>query len=118
MPLRHTYPFRIVRGTTAPSFNSTANLTPQLLALESTALARVWAGPSGRAIRVAESSGLDYRINFGSSLISAAGSSDSILVLGGTVETFHVEPGQTYISVHSVNTSTHAEVNITLGYGE
>lgn len=113
--LRGLESFRIIRGTTAPSFNSTANLTSSALALESTALARVWQG-ANRVVRVTESSGVGAHINFGSSLVEAA-SSDSILFLGGTVETFHVEPGQTYIAVASISTTTAAELNITLGYG-
>lgn len=117
MSFRQSYPFRAIRGTTAPSFEagsstvflSTAN------AFESTGLGRVWSGPL-RSIRLSESSGLDYHVNFGSSTITA-NSSDSILVLGGTVEVFHIEPAHTYIATNSVSTSTGARVNVTLGYG-
>lgn len=119
MPLRHMYPFKVVVGTTAPSFNSTANLTPQLLELQSSDLGRIWAGPTGRSVRLAEPTGGDYRVSFGSSLTAvAAGSSDSVVVLGGTIEVFHVQPTQTFISVHAIDASTASEVNITLGYGE
>lgn len=118
MPLRHMYPFMPVRGTTAASFNSTSlGPTSTFVALESTALGRVWAGPTGRAIRLCESSGIDYFIALGTSTVEAA-SSDSMKILGGTVETFHVAPGQTHIAVLSGSSTTAAEVNVTLGYGE
>ena len=117
MSFRQTYPFRAIRGTTAPSFvaGGDAVFVSTASALESTALLRVWSGPQ-RSVRLCESSGVDYHINFGSSTIVAA-SSDSIKVLGGTVEVFHVEPGHTHIAVNSVSTSTGAAVNVTLGYG-
>ena len=118
MTQRFLYPFRIVRGTTAPSFLSNTNTASSANALQSTALGRVWSGGGSRSVRLAETSGVDYYVNFGSSLVSAGGSTDAMLVLGGTVETFHIEPSQTYIAIKSADGTTAAAVNITLGYGE
>lgn len=117
MSQRQLYPFRPIRGTTAPSFEvgSTVVFASTASALESTALNRVWAGTQ-RSVRLAEDKGIDAHINFGSSAI-VANSSDSILYLGGTVEVFHVEPGLTHMAIQSVSTSTGARVNVTLGYG-
>lgn len=118
MPLRYDFPFQPIRNSTAPSFEVTSSgftgTTAQ--ALESTAIGRTWEGPSGRAVRFAESSAVDYFVNFGSSLIVAA-SSDSMKVLGGTVESFFIQPGQTHVAIRSISTSTDALVNVTLGYG-
>lgn len=118
MTFRHTYPFRPVQGTTAPSFEAGASnvFLSTANALESTGLGRVWQGGASHSVRVSETSGIDYHVNFGSSTITA-NSSDSILVLGGTVEVFHLEPRQTYIAINSVSTSTGARVNVTPGYG-
>lgn len=117
MAFRQTYPFRPIRGTTAPSFEigATNVFTSSASVFESTALNRVWSGAQ-RSIRLAEKEGIDSHVNWGSSLITA-NSSDSILFLGGTVETFHIEPAHTYIAINSVSTSTGAKVNVTLGYG-
>lgn len=119
MSQRQTYPFRIIRGTTAPSFEIGASnvFASTTTVFESTALNRVWSGPS-RSVRIAEYQGIDAWINFGTSTITVGGSSDSMLFLGGTVETFNIEPGQTYIAMQSVSTSTGAKLNITLGYGQ
>jgi len=116
MPYRYDKPFYPVPNTTAPSFESAGSLTSSANELQSTALGRQWFGPSGRSVRLTESSGLDYHVNFGSSLIVAA-SSDSILVLGGVSEVFTIDPSVTYVAIKSVSTSTAAAVNITLGYG-
>ena len=117
MTFRQTYPFRVIRGTTAPAFEvgATNVFVSTASAFESTALNRVWAGPN-RSIRLAEKDGIDYHYQTGSSSVEA-NSSDSTLVLGGTVETFHIEPAHTHIAINSVSTSTGARVNVTLGYG-
>ena len=109
MTQRFVTPFRIIRGTTAPSFNSNTNTASSANALESTALSRIWSGPYPRAVRLAETSGVDYYVNFGSSLVSAGGSTDAMLVLGGTVEIFHVE-SQSHIAIKSIDGSTAALV--------
>jgi hypothetical protein len=118
MTQRHQYSFHRVVGTTAPSFTMGATdvFASTASVLESTALGRQWQGPSGRVVRLAEDKGIDFHVNFGTSTIIAA-STDSMLVLGGTVEDFKVEPSDTYIAIKSVSTSTGAVVNITLGYG-
>ncbi len=108
--------FQPIRGSTAPSFNSTTNTASSANALQSTGLREWDMGPSGRSVRFAESSGVDYFVNFGDSGIVAA-SSDSMKVLGGAVEIFRIQPGQTHVAIRSVDGSTAAGVNITLGYG-
>ena len=112
MSQRHLLPFNQIVST-APSFEATLDNTSSALALESTSL-REWRGPTGRAVRLATRTADDYSVNFGDSDIVAA-SSDSILVLGGTVELFHpVKPSYTHIAIVS---STDVTVNVTLGYG-
>ena len=117
MSFRFVYPFHRVFGTTAPSFEAGATdvFASTASVLESTALGRRFQGPN-RIVRLSEDKGIDYHINFGSSTVVAA-STDSILVLGGTVEAFKLQPSDDYIAVKSVSTSTGAVVNVTLGYG-
>ena len=114
MSQRQLYPFRTIRGSSAPSFSAGTTTvfvsTSQLF--ESTALNRMWAGPM-RTVRIAEKDGTDSYIQFGSSLVEA-NSSDSMLFLGGTVEAFHIEPGQKYIAV---NSTVGVVLNVTLGVG-
>lgn len=100
-------------ASTAPSFESTAG-SSGLYAFASTAIGRVWSGASGRAIRLASKAADDYYVNYGSSDIVAA-SSNSILILGGTVESHRIDPRHTHLMVFSSTTVT---VNITLGYGQ
>ena len=117
MPSRAELPFAPVdfpSTSPSPSFNiafpgaSTAN------ALESTGL-RQWNGPTGRAVRLAETGGVDVYINFGTSDVVAA-STNSMMMLGNTVEVFsRVRPGMTHIAVFS---STSGSLNVTLGYGQ
>lgn len=116
MTNRFQLPFRPVEST-APSFevaltsaNSTAN------ALESTAIFRYWRhGPGSRAIRLATKTADDYYVSFGSTLAVAA-STDSMLLLGGTVEIFDpIRPGITHIALQS---STDVTVNVTIGHGQ
>lgn len=115
MPQLFDYPFQPIRNSTAPSFNSTGGDNASTLnAFESSGLREWDKGPDGRAVRFAESSGVDYFVNFGTSDIVAA-SSDSMFVLGGTVELFRIQPGQTHMAL--ISFSTVAEVNITIGYG-
>lgn len=114
MTQRHFYPFRTIRGTSDISFNSSENSSAQLLALQSSALGRVFPGPSSRTVRLSNASSLDYHVKFGSTLVVAE-STNSMFLLGGTVETFHVEPGQSHISIVA---TADAIVNITLGHGE
>jgi hypothetical protein len=118
MTQRFHYSFHPVAGTTAPSFlaGSTAVFASTANVLESTAIGRVWQGPASRTVRLAEKNNDDYYVNFGTSTVVAA-SSDSILVLGGTVEDFRVEPSATYIAIAAASTTAGAEVNVTLGYG-
>lgn len=111
-------PFRPLPGSSGASFNCAAAATSSgLLALESTALNRAWnaagIGPAGRAIRIASGAADEFSIKLGSSTIDAA-SSDGMLILGGTVEEFAIQPNQTYISFKS---STDVLFNITLGTG-
>lgn len=98
-------------NSTAPSFESTSG-SSGLYALESTTV-REWVGTSGRALRIASKAADDLYVNFGSSDIVAA-STNSILILGGTVETFRVDPGNSHLMVFS---TTDVEANFTLGYG-
>ena len=110
---RHQRPFSPIVST-APGFSVSFDSTSTIFALESTSL-REWSGPSGRAIRVSSIASDDFHINFGTSDIVAA-SSDSVLVLGGTVETFLPgKPSYTHIACVS---STNATVNVVLGYGQ
>ena len=115
MSFRQTYPFNAVNST-EPSFNST-ELVVNLLALESTAIGRVFQAPNGRALRFAERAGVDYYIALGSSDIVAT-SSGNQLMLGGTVEVKRARPSDSHVSILSESSSTAAEVNVTLGYGQ
>lgn len=109
--------FRIIHQSTAPSFmmGATDVFASTAASFESTGI-REWQGASSRTFRVSESAGGDYYMNFGTSDVVAA-SSDSILMLGGTVEIFYVEPSRTHVAIKSASTSTGVQVNITLGYG-
>lgn len=110
--LRYDYPFRAIPSS-EPAFNVALSQSAVLTKLESTE--RVWQGPSGRSIRLSETSGVDYFIALGSSLVAAV-STASMQILGGVAEVFRVDPSDTYISVITAATSTHT-VNVTLGYG-
>ena len=114
MPLRYDLPFQPL-ASTAPAFNITlTTLGTSANVLQSTSI-REWAGPSGRSVRLSETSGVDYRVQFGSSLVVAA-STISMLILGGVVEVFSLQPDQTYIAIMTVSTQV-SDVNVTLGYG-
>ncbi len=133
MPSRFQFPFYAIDGSTAPSFEAGASdvFLSTAVSLESSTtgdlsstLPRIWSGPASRAIRVVGLSILpgqavasDFYMNLGSSLITA-NSTDSMLILAGTVETFRVKPNETHIAIRSVSTTTGARVNVTIGYGE
>ena len=112
MPNLFLLPFQALKNSTAPSFESTASTTAVLLALESTSV-REWQFPTSRAVRLAEKTGADYYVKFGTSDVVAA-STNSMLALGGTVELHRIEAGQSHMSLYS---STDVTVNITLGTG-
>lgn len=109
---RGQYAFYPVTSTAGPSFESTLG-SSGLYALESTTV-RQWQGASGRAVRIASKAADDFYVNVGSSDIVAA-STNSVLILGGTVETFFLRPVQSHIMVFS---STDVTANITIGYGQ
>jgi hypothetical protein len=100
-------------NSTEPAFNSTGTGTSAFFAFESSDTNRVWQGPSGRAVRLSSKAADDYSVVFGTTT-AVATSSGGILILGGTVETFRANPGQTHIAIVS---STDVTVNVTLGYG-
>ena len=112
MPIRYLNNFYPINST-EPSFNSTVGATSAFFALESTNV-REWQGPSGRGVRVASKAADDFSIVFGTSDIIAT-SSGGILILGGTVETYSVQPRWTHVAVVS---STDVDVNFCLGYGQ
>lgn len=113
MSLRFLQPFTVITST-LPSFDVVIAATSVATALESTAV-REWAGPGGRAIRVATITADDYRMQFGSSL-AVASTAGSAVILGGTVEVFKVaRPSDTFVAFHS---STDVIINVTLGYGQ
>jgi hypothetical protein len=70
--------------------------------------------PSGRAIRLSTKASDDYSVAFGTTT-AVATSSGGILVLGGTVETLRIEPGNTHIAIRS---STDVVVQVTPGHGQ
>jgi len=104
-------PFRPINST-APSFRVSVTNASTLNALESTSL-REWPNPANRTVRVSSIEAGDYSLKFGTSDAVAA-STDSMMVLGGTVEVFEVLPSHTHIAMHS---STDVTVNVTLGKG-
>lgn len=105
--------FEPLVNSSSPSFSSSALGTSSVnYVLESTALNRVWQGPSSRSIRLNTLGSSGFYFQLGSSLVSA-GSTDSVLVTGSVV--IGVQPKQTYIAVMS---STSTVVNVTLGVGK
>ncbi len=113
MTNRFNLPFHHI-DSTAPGFQGTFDNTSTSFALQSTGL-REWTGPTSRAVRIASQAGDDFHVAFGSSDL-AANSSESVLVLGGTVEIFHpISPSVTHIACVS---STDVTFNATLGYGQ
>ena len=112
MSARYDYAFYPI-GSTEPSFEKVLSTASSATILETTG--REWAGPTGRSIRVSETSGVDFRVQFGSSLAVAV-SSASMLALGGVVELFFVPAGYTYVAIMTPPTQI-STVNLTLGYG-
>ena len=108
----YLYPFQPIKNSTAPSFSASGATAAALFAIETSAL-REWQFPTSRALRFAELTGGDYYVKFGTSDAVAA-STDTMLILGGTVEVHRVEPGISHISIWS---STNVTVNVTLGHG-
>lgn len=117
MPSRYELAFQPVRNSSqssAPAFDVTLSTASTANALQSSGV-REWDGPSGRAVRFAETSGVDYRVAFGSSTI-VAGTTGNTLVLGGAAEAFYIQPGQTYVAIMTTSTQISA-VNIAIGFG-
>lgn len=111
----------------APSMVMTVNASSSNISLEScSTVGRVWAHPPGRTVRIASIAGDDFHVAFGTSTLTIGasssgngtggnGSSNGMLVLGGTVEVFHLpRPNFSYMAARS---STDVTLNITLGYG-
>lgn len=113
MTLRYDLPFYPVPST-APSFLATLSTVSSAQAMESTSV-RDWQGPTGRSVRLSETSGVDYNVQIGTSDVVVT-STASMLILGGVVEVFRVNPGQTHIALMTQSTQI-SNVNITLGYG-
>lgn len=108
-------PFKPVNSTHT-SFDVAYSGTVALTEIESSN--RIWTGgPSGRALRLSEGEGKDYKISMGSSLLAVASTLVSMKVLGGTVEIFMVQPSDSYFSVISSSGGV-GTVNVTLGYGQ
>lgn len=107
---RYDMPFQPV-GSSHQSFSAAVAGETSAVALQSTGL-REWYGPM-RTVRLCETGGIDYNVAFGSSLAQAL-STDSMFLLGNTVEIFQVAPSVTHIAFYS---STSTTVNVTLGTG-
>src|SRR3990167_3153243 len=100
MPSLFEYPFQPIRNSTnssAPAFDVTLSTASSANAIESSGV-REWAGPASRALRFSETSGVDYRLAFGSSTVTA-GTTGNMLVLGAAAELFRIQPGQTYFAI-------------------
>jgi hypothetical protein len=115
MTQRHLLPFQPV-DSSGPSFEVSVTNASTYNALESTALNRYWkSGPGSRSVRLGCKETGDYYVSFGTSDAVAA-STDSMVMLGGTVEIFtSIKPADTHIAFYS---STDVTVNLTLGYGQ
>ncbi len=113
MPSRFQFPFHAIEST-APAFEAVINDTSSAVALESTGL-REWGSPLGRVVRFATRTADDYLVSFGDSG-AEANSSDSMLMLGGTVEVINLtRPTVTHIALVS---STDVTVSVVLGHGQ
>jgi len=112
MPSKFSFAFHTIEST-APSFEVTINDTSSAVALESSGL-REWGTPANRVVRFATRTADDYLVKFGDSNAVAV-SSDSMLMLGGTVEVHQLtRPSVTHIALVS---STDVTISCTLGYG-
>lgn len=114
MASRYQWGFTPVGNSSECSFSLSVSAGATKVAFESTGK-REWSGPSGRAVRLSNTDGLDAYVKFGTSDAVAA-STDSMLVLGNTVEVFPIHnPRFTHLCVYS---STSPTINATLGYGQ
>jgi hypothetical protein len=113
MPFRRDQWLYSPVSSTSPAFDSSFAAASVASALESTTLGRVWQGPAPRVVRVASITSDDYQVAFGTSDIVVS-SSEGIQCLGGTVETFMVQPTWSHIAMIS---STDVTVNVSIGYG-
>ena len=113
MPSKFQFAFHAIEST-APAFEAVIDDTSSAVALESAGL-REWGSPLGRVVRFATRTADDYLVSFGGSG-AEANSSDSMLMLGGTVEVINLQrPTVTHIALVS---STDVVVNICLGHGQ
>ena len=112
MASRFQFAFHAIEST-APSFELTVDDTSSAVALESTG--REWGSPLGRVVRFASRTADDYLVKFGDANAVAA-STDTMLMLGGTVEVINLtRPTVTHIALVS---STDVVINICLGHGQ
>ena len=110
--MRYEEAFQPIRSSHT-SFDMILSTASSAVALESSG--RIWSGPTGRAVRLAESSGVEYRVAFGSSTVVVDAATHPML-LGGTVELFSVSAGNTYVAIMTTSTAV-SNVSISLGYG-
>lgn len=107
-------------NSSEPSFTVTitAGSSAQLFNLESTT--RAFQGPTGRAVRLVESTGADFYAQFGTSL-AVAQSSGSMRIKGATREVIpipaHYQGASTSPWLSILSISTAGTINVTLGYG-
>ena len=95
------------------SFDMILSTASSAVELESSG--RIWSGPGSRSIRISESSGVEYRMQIGSSLVEAAAATCPMM-LGGVAEIFTIYPRNTYIALMTTSTAI-SNVSVTLGYG-
>jgi hypothetical protein len=114
MSLRYDQAFVPVRST-EPALIMTLSTLSSAVILQLAATNRIWDGPFGRSVRVMESSGVEFFMQFGTSLAVAV-SSGSMRMLGGVAEVFRVDPIQTYVAIFTPSTQI-SDVNFVLGYG-
>ena len=112
--LRTYYPFIPIPSST-PGFDVVLSTGSTLNAIENSSGRQWLSGPTGKSIRLSETSGVDYRVAMGTSTVDAA-LTGSMLVLGGVVEVFNVPAGG-YISIMTTSTAI-STVNVALGYGQ
>ena len=117
MSIRYDWTFRPIRSTHT-SFEvaiSSSAADSTAFALESSG--RLWSGPTGRSIRLNETSGTDFYMQLGlASTLTIPSTDTAMRILGGVTEVFGVDPAQTHIAFTTSSTEV-STVNITLGYG-
>lgn len=102
--------------SSAPGFTVTLSTASSANALQ-VAGTRQWQGGAGLSVRLSETSGVDYRVVFGSSTITLDGDPTvGMLVLGGVAELFSVQPGKDWLAIMTTSTAV-SDVSVTLGYG-